>query len=715
MALEIPCQQKIAILGGGMASLTTAFELTNQPDWQQKYDITLYQMGWRLGGKGASGRNRNAQDRIEEHGLHIFMGSYENTFKVMRQCYEELGRDTTVSLATWQEAFKPQNFIVLPEYINQKWIPWPFDFPANDSLPGEGEELLSLWGHLCLLIEFMVKQFESSSSSLNNWVNDEDTTHPRNELPGWLTSLLQEMEIEWQVDIFPVEISLLHLTQKLVQKIPQNPRQHQALQHQALLWLLAKFKNWLFDNVENIIETHHKFRRLAIVVDLVSTIVRGVIFDGLMFQGLDVIDDYDVQEWLTKHGATKYSVNSPLVRGLYDLVFSYENGNVERPNLAAGIGLRFFLRMLLAYKGAFFWKMQAGMGDTIFAPLYEVLRKRGVKFKFFHCVKNLVLSDDQQAITQIQITRQVTLKNEIYEPLVNIKDLPCWPSTPLYEQLVEGEAIKNENINLESAWTQWQGVEEITLHLGQDFDLVVLGISLGALQYICPKLIQARQEWQDMIANVKTVQTQALQTWLKPNLKELGWVMPSPVVDAYAHNLNTWADMSHLNIRESWDAENFPGSIAYFCGPLADIDEIPSFTENEFPEQQMQQVKQAAIHWFKENTPTLWPKITISPNSTDIDWNLLVDPNHGKDLNRFDAQFWRANIEPSERYVLALKGTTKYRLKCDQSGFDNLYLTGDWTNNGINIGSIEATVTSGMQASRAISGYPQKILGESDI
>lgn len=715
MMLEIPNQQKIAILGGGMASLTTAFELTNQPDWQEKYDITLYQMGWRLGGKGASGRNLNAQDRIEEHGLHIFMGSYENTFKLMRQCYEELGRNHQMPLATWQEAFKPHNFIVVPEYINQKWIPWPFDFPANDSLPGEGDELPSIWGHMCLLIEFMVSQFEISSASLNTLVSDEEASHQMDDVPIWLTSLLKEMEIKWEADIFPREISFLHISQKLVQKIPQNPALHQAVQHQALLWLLEKFKKWLFGNVAEIIENHHKFRRLWIIVDLVYTIVRGVIIDGLMFNGLDVIDDYDLQEWLTKHGATQYSINSPLVRGLYDLVFSYENGNVERPNLAAGIGLRFSLRMQMSYKGAFFWKMQAGMGDTIFAPLYEVLKKRGVKFKFFHCVKNLVLSDDQQAIAKIQINRQATLKNHVYEPLINIKDLPCWPSTPLYDQLVEGEEIKAKNINLESAWTQWKEVEEITLTLGKDFDLVVLGISLGALKYTCSELIQARQEWQEMIEKVKTVQTQALQTWLKPDLKELGWIMPSPVVDAYAHSLNTWADMSHLNIQESWDSDNFPGSIAYFCGPLADTEEIPSFADDEFPNQQMNRVKVEAIHWFKENIPTLWPKITLSHNSAEIDWKLLVAPQDNQGLKRFDAQFWRANIEPSERYVLALKGTTKYRLQCDQSGFNNLYLTGDWTRNGINIGSIEATVTSGMQASRSISGYPQKILGESDI
>jgi uncharacterized protein with NAD-binding domain and iron-sulfur cluster len=55
-------REKIAILGGGIGSLTAAYELAVQ----DRYDITVYQMGWRLGGQGASGRNRALGDRIEE-------------------------------------------------------------------------------------------------------------------------------------------------------------------------------------------------------------------------------------------------------------------------------------------------------------------------------------------------------------------------------------------------------------------------------------------------------------------------------------------------------------------------------------------------------------------------------------------------------------------------------------------------------------------------
>jgi hypothetical protein len=134
-----PPKQKIAVLGGGIGSLAAVYGIVQDPDWQDKYDITLYQMGWRLGGKGASGRNREKADRIEEHGLHIWFGYYENAFRLIQDCYEELGRPLNAPLATWDKAFKPHNTIVVEEFLPfQKWTPWVLTFAPNEEVPGQG-------------------------------------------------------------------------------------------------------------------------------------------------------------------------------------------------------------------------------------------------------------------------------------------------------------------------------------------------------------------------------------------------------------------------------------------------------------------------------------------------------------------------------------------------------------------------------------------------
>jgi uncharacterized protein with NAD-binding domain and iron-sulfur cluster len=68
------------------------------------------------------------------------------------------------------------------------------------------------------------------------------------------------------------------------------------------------------------------------------------------------------------------------------------------------------------------------------------------------------------------------------------------------------------------------------------------------------------------------------------------------------------------------------------------------------------------------------------------------------------SQYLRINVDPSDRYVMCVPGSDHHRLRSDESGFDNLYLAGDWTDNGINAGCIEAAVLSGLQAANAVLG-----------
>ena len=131
--------KKIAVLGGGMGSLTTVLKLTEDPQWSQQYDITVYQMGWRLGGKGASGRNVNVGQRIEEHGLHLWFGFYDNAFDLIQKCYAENNRKPGTPLATWQEAFTGYDSVCLEEQTTAGWDHWMFTLPSNNQLPGYGK------------------------------------------------------------------------------------------------------------------------------------------------------------------------------------------------------------------------------------------------------------------------------------------------------------------------------------------------------------------------------------------------------------------------------------------------------------------------------------------------------------------------------------------------------------------------------------------------
>ena len=99
--------------------------------------LGVFGLGWRLGGKGASGRG--VHDRIEEHGLHLWMGFYENAFTLLRECYVELGRDkATCPIAEWTDAFDRNPYVGVADYCNDdQWRPWTADFPVDNANPGD--------------------------------------------------------------------------------------------------------------------------------------------------------------------------------------------------------------------------------------------------------------------------------------------------------------------------------------------------------------------------------------------------------------------------------------------------------------------------------------------------------------------------------------------------------------------------------------------------
>jgi hypothetical protein len=106
----------------------------------------------------------------------------------------------------------------------------------------------------------------------------------------------------------------------------------------------------------------------------------------------------------------------------------------------------------------------------------------------------------------------------------------------------------------------------------------------------------------------------------------------------------------------------------------------------------------------------LWKEVGSS-----FPWQWLVDPLGADGPGRMDRQYWRANVDPSERYVLSVAGSSAQRLATDGSGLPNLFLAGDWLRTGLDSGCVEAAVMGGMQAARAIGGYPADIPGDSDF
>ncbi len=337
-----------------------------------------------------------------------------------------------------------------------------------------------------------------------------------------------------------------------------------------------------------------------------------------------------------------------------------------------------------------------------------MLKARGVRFEFFHRVTNLGLNVDRDSIGSIDMMQQIEIDGDgEYQPFVPVKGLPCWPNEPLWSQLKHGNIAHVEGINFEYGQDA-RHAKPVHLEAGRDFDMVVLAIPVAALPDICGELManEKRPRFADMVEHVPTCMTQAFQLWMAKREKGLGWEYEkASILTSYHEPVDTFCDMHQLIKREEWEASEDVECIAYFCGVLADE---PDETQDDAT----QRAYEHAHKFMLGHVGPLWPHSDRDDPVPGFDWDLLVDPFGGVGDERLQSQYWRANFQPTERYVQSYAGTIKYRLPADQSGYANLFLAGDWVRNGINGGCVEAAVMAGMQASRAICGEPAWIVGE---
>src|SRR5882724_1884834 len=155
-------KRRVVILGGGQAALTAAFQLTDPANPRHhEVAVTVYQIGWRLGGKGATGRNTDPGGfgRIEEHGFHNWFGFYDNSFRQIQACYAELGRLPGTPLATWRDAFIPAHEVAFVETYNGRPREWILRAPPNQETPGIGKDFLPLWEYVLMMIEALHDHF----------------------------------------------------------------------------------------------------------------------------------------------------------------------------------------------------------------------------------------------------------------------------------------------------------------------------------------------------------------------------------------------------------------------------------------------------------------------------------------------------------------------------------------------------------------------------
>lgn len=634
-------RRKITVLGGGLGAMSAAWAITELPDWQQNYEVIVFQRGWRLGGKAASGRNLARYGRVEEHGPQIWSGSFTSALGMMRDCYAALPalgmRMPEAPLGTFEKAFKPLNHLFVPELVGGNGDitnvePWRIkaEPQATTSPPESAADLVRC-------------------------------------ARGLLARLLQEAGATG-VDA----------------DVPEA---------------LPAIRNWLCAQGP-LVEADTNQRRLLTVLDLGTAALTGMISEGAAARGFDDLDQEDIRDWLARHGASGEALASNIMAAAEGFAFGYPGCHRGIEGIAAGTFLHNLCRTAFAAENALFFQLQAGTGDTVLAPLYLVLQARGVQFRFFHAVTGLHLSSDGKSIAEIEMVRQAEPLH-VYDPLTTVRNLACWPSEPLWDQLRDGERLQRKGVRFEDESQPPVG-EFITLSAGTGFDEVVLGIGIGALPGLTPQLASASPAWTAMLAHGKTIAVRTAQVWLTVPSAEYGWKQlvdasnpESPTGNRPLQTLaaglpgafETWTDASSLIARADWGDDDRPWSIAAFAGTMV---EPPGGDDQH----------EALAAWLEECMGRLWPHMRTEGGG--FLFAALHDPEGRSGPNRLSWQYEWAGEYGSLRQTQVVPGTLGYRLSPDSSGFTNLYLAGDWTRNGLNAPSAEAAVISGIQAANAL-------------
>ena len=708
-------KRKIVIVGGGMAALSAAFELTRTKDLRARHSITIYQMGWRLGGKCASGRDRDG--RIIEHGLHVWFGCYENGFRLLREVYDEWKPPEGQQIRCWKQALKPQNFTPIGNGDSSDFI--YLTWPEDNELPGEEPgSKLSVWGCITKIIQHAATMYGTITSG-NHELQEAE---PLVQIDEMTFNLSEPILTSLKMDIpdHPTPNSWLKFAAEWAKLVAEDSRYQTPGHVTRIASLLRKNAIALRNHKEFTAFSQGQF--LAQTMDIGAAFIWGIVCD-VMLAGLDVVDldRMEFREWLLRNGANRDSVfQSSAVRALYDTFFQYCEGDLLRPNYAAGTAAQVVLRVYGSYKGSYAWEMQAGMAEVVVAPLYKVLKQRGVEFNFFHKLKRIGLTTDGSAIERLHFDQQAKLKEGRYDPTIDPTaarpGLVQWPAMPRWEFIDNGVDLGKKGVDFESYWCSEPRVDILKLEHGSDFHDVILAIPLGAFKQLneaegpCNEIIAVNDRFRAMTENQVLVPSISVQTWCTRDLAELGWNRAKPAMCSGPQPLDIWADMTQVLKYENWNAsQKKPKSLHYFCSVLPSQLYLRPPGESDVPAKALAVARAQAIKWFEKKARYVWP---TAFNHGKFNWKVLFDPKNRLGSDRINAQILRANVDPSSCCVASTAGSTEWRLKTNESGIRHLYLAGSWVDTGFSTECVEAAVMSGRQASRAICGLPKVVPGE---
>ena len=213
-------------------------------------------------------------------------------------------------------------------------------------------------------------------------------------------------------------------------------------------------------------------------------------------------------------------------------------------------------------------------------------------------------------------------------------------------------------IDLESAWTPWEDVGDGRPQGRRRLRRGRPGHLAGGLEGLLQGIDRRARALAGDGGGVQTVQTLAMQVWLKPDLDgaRLGAVDdPLGLRPAVRHLVRHDAGPRPRDLARRAEA----GQHLVFLRPDEGPRDPPRARRPRLPRPR-EGLRQADVDRLPD--PLRRPPLgrldrpaRPRPVPTGPSWK---PPTRSPGVTRFDSQYWRANVNPTDRYVISLPGTT---------------------------------------------------------
>jgi uncharacterized protein with NAD-binding domain and iron-sulfur cluster len=675
-------RRRVLVLGGGIAGLTTAFELSRTPELREAWAVEVVEMGHRFGGRLASSHNPARWGRNQEHGLHVWFGLYDNTFRLAEDVWRDSPRAEGCPWSTVWDGLRP---IFHSDHglsdgeemvIRRAFLPRMAGLPGIDD-PGMLDALLAV------VLDSPRALGATALSLLAGHEIADPSPRVRRARFRRLSDLVDQLgrETSGPATLAPrTRVEAGHRLERVLRRV------HRPMARLALL-LAGRDPGRV---------------AVAQTLDLLLAMLRGlcsaehkILEDG----DLDRLSAWELSDWLSYHGLSERTRrDSRVLMALYDVPLAFRDGNPEAPVMEAGTAIRYALRLLLGYKHAPAYLLSAGAGETLVAPLCALLRRRGVRLTPFHRLERLVIDRSRRRVDAVELTRVARARGS-YQPLIEREGFLSMRHEPDWDQLENGDELRQRDVGFYSRFGDRGESTRVTWRSGERFDDVVLALPLGCIKPDADghspvaDWLQHHEPARRCLERLHLVPTVAAQLWLTDEPAQLAdracvtWAQPYSVA----------CDMTPVIAHERWPSPA-PASCVYLCGPAP-------LTAHRAPKHDRQAVRRDRAYAKR----ALLDQLDAHGSSLfGPSWSLYRAGDE-----RLAAQYVRVNVEPWDLADLPLPGADAVRLEATDSGLTNLALAGAWVRSPMNTTSVEAAVCTGVAAARALGADTQPILGES--